>query len=492
MRIAIVHYHLHLGGVTRVIQNAVSSLADQEVEAVVLTGEPPEPQDELTQSAVVVAGLGYDEQSAPYSAAALGRELEAVAATYFGAAPDLWHFHNHSLGKNLAVPEAVVRLATRGCPVLLQVHDFPEDGRPANYGRLLEHLGRGDTRRLSSLLYPQAAQVHYAVLNSRDRSFLAAAGVPDRQLHLLPNAVALPASPPPEPSPEPPAERPQGPRLWLYPTRAIRRKNLGEFLFWSALQGGEEDQFATTLGPRNPRERPIYEAWVGLAASLKLPVTLELAAQHPGSFAALLSSAHALVTTSVAEGFGLAFLEPWLLGRPVVGRNLTEITAEFETAGVALDALYDRLEVPLEWIGRDVLEEKIVPALKTYLKAYGREPHQDDLERVLSAWVVNGRVDLGRLDEPLQERLIRRLVNSPTDRALITPPRLAGTAQCESLLVQNRDAVLNAYGPAGYGKRLKTLYQQILESPIETLSAASGEKLLDAFLAPERLFLLRT
>ena len=38
-------------------------------------------------------------------------------------------------------------------------------------------------------------------------------------------------------------------------------------------------------------------------------------------FAALLASAHALVTTSVAEGFGLAFLEPWLMGRPLAGRH---------------------------------------------------------------------------------------------------------------------------------------------------------------------------
>ena len=42
-----------------------------------------------------------------------------------------------------------------------------------------------------------------------------------------------------------------------------------------------------------------------------------------------MASAHRLVTTSVAEGFGLAFLEPWLFGKGLLGRNLPEITVDF-------------------------------------------------------------------------------------------------------------------------------------------------------------------
>ncbi len=67
--------------------------------------------------------------------------------------------------------------------------------------------------------------------------------------------------------------------------------------------------------------------------------------QWPGDFHALLTAAHALVTTSVAEGFGLAFLEPWLANRPLFGRKLPEVTEGNKKAGVNLASLYTRLDV---------------------------------------------------------------------------------------------------------------------------------------------------
>ncbi len=61
----------------------------------------------------------------------------------------------------------------------------------------------------------------------------------------------------------------------------------------------------------------------------------------------MIAKADALITTSVAEGFGLAFLEPWLASKPLVGRNLPEITADFAEHGLDLSALYNCLPVPL-------------------------------------------------------------------------------------------------------------------------------------------------
>ena len=58
--------------------------------------------------------------------------------------------------------------------------------------------------------------------------------------------------------------------------------------------------------------------------------------------------AQAIVSTSVAEGFGLGFLEPWVFGKSLCGRNLPEITGDFSQHGVRLDNLYDRLELNLD------------------------------------------------------------------------------------------------------------------------------------------------
>ena len=59
MKIAIVHYHLQPGGVTRVIENTLQAWEEngQTVEAVALSGRPY-PGDQLTNTQVV-DGLDY-------------------------------------------------------------------------------------------------------------------------------------------------------------------------------------------------------------------------------------------------------------------------------------------------------------------------------------------------------------------------------------------------------------------------------------------------
>jgi glycosyltransferase involved in cell wall biosynthesis len=480
MRVTIVHYHLRTGGVTRVIQNALASLNGAQIDAVVIAAEPfPEGVGQGIRVRVV-PGLAYDERSSPVAVNALRTQLEDAARDAFGVLPDLWHVHNHALGKNVVLPEVIHRMASDGQRFLLQIHDFAEDGRPGNYRRLIEHLGYAQCRRY---LYPVAGHIHYAVLTDRDREILERAGVPPAQLHLLPNAVWLGAGSTPDA--EPRCEQ----RLWLYPTRAIRRKNLGELLLLAALSG-ERDRFATTRAPENPRERLRYERWVGFAESLHLPVEFELSTQCRMPFEALLRSAYALVTTSIAEGFGLAFLEPWLIGRPLVGRNLPEITGAFRSAGVDLSSLYDRVDVPLEWIGARVLENRIQAARHDFLAAYGRKPADDDCERVFSAWVHNQQVDFGRLDEPLQESIIHRIVASEAGRRQISvrclqPP----SARC---VASNGAAVRRSFGLEAYGQRLDAIYRGLLDAGVDPIESAANEAILDWFLAPERLFLLAT
>lgn len=484
MRIVISHYHLQTGGVTRVIEHASAALTAAGHQVLVIGGERP--QQTLPQGVgfAEVPALAYEERRPAAGPLELAAELERTARDGLGDLPDLWHFHNHCLGKNLAVPGALIALAERGQHLLLQPHDFAEDGRPALYARLLQQVGGGDVERLSARLYPQADHLHYAVLNDRDRSFLDAAGIPTERLHLLPNAVNLPGL----------CEQSEGPfpdrRLWLYPTRAIRRKNLGELLLWSAV-AEEQDVFAATQAPQNPTEQPRYQRWASLAQELGLPLELELGDQVD-DFPALLASAHALVTTSVAEGFGLAFLEPWLVGRPLVGRDLPEITRDFTTAGLDLRALYQRLDVPLDWLDQDRLRTAMRRALRDVMAAYGRAETPVDLDRLWNSAVRDRNVDFGRLDETAQEEVIRHLVANAPDRQSLSPPGLAGAAN-QDLVARNRDLAQRDYSVHGYGRRLQGIYRTLLDAPAGSkLGAADGAALLDQFLAPERLFLLRT
>jgi glycosyltransferase involved in cell wall biosynthesis len=482
VRIAFVHYHLHPGGVTRILQSALATLEPHGIEAVILSGEPAD--EPWPVPVAVVEGLGYEERRAACSPFQLAAQLQSAAREALGAAPDLWHVHNHSLGKNLALPGALRQMAADGQRLLLQIHDFPEDGRPEVYRRQRDRLAQGDTHRLGELLYPHAAQIHYAVLNGRDYAILSAAGAGE-YLHALPNPVTM------GPAPATSDDTKDRPPLWLYPTRAIRRKNLGEFLLWSALAGPGE-RFATTQAPRNPLEQPIYRRWTQLAAELGLPVEFEVGARPGTDFDALVRSAHALLTTSVAEGFGMAFLEPWLADRPVCGRDLPEITSEFTQAGVRFHNLYPRLNIPLDWLDLDELRRAAKDGLRRTMGAYGRRVDGDALERTLDAWINDNGIDFGRLDEVLQARIIRHIARNPTDRRALRPNRLERNPETPANIAANRRVIEKQYGLEPYGNRLLAIYEHLLNAPTEPLQSLDGHAILDAFLAPERLFLLRS
>jgi len=474
VRIAIVHYHLRPGGVTRVIEQAARLLQQAGHRVVVLAERVPA---DFPAAVHPVPLLAYDEDREPVSPAELEAALLEAVHARLGGLPDVWHIHNHHLGKNLALPRVVADLARRGERLLLQIHDFPEDFRPYNYRRLKQHLPEAEFARC---LYPNAPQVHYAVLNGRDRGFLRQAGVPEDRLHWLPNPVWLPASRE--------GVRSWPGRLWLYPTRAIRRKNLGELLLWAVL-GGPEDHFATSLAPENPREQVFHRHWVALAESLKLPVTFDLAGRTGWSFAAMVAAAHCLVTTSVAEGFGMAFLEPWMLGKPVTGRDLPEITVDFTRAGVDLSHLYSRLDVPVAWLGKTALWERLAEALTRLYRDYGLPAPGDALlQRAWRAWVADDRVDFGRLDEPLQSRVIRHLHGEPRERrhwkqSLPVP--------APAVVQRNRTAVTGGFAPERYGRALARCYQRLAAAGAGDLDAFDPARLLHGFLQPERLSLLR-
>ncbi|MBK5932084.1 glycosyltransferase [Halochromatium salexigens] len=497
MRIAIVHFHLRTGGVTRVIQHACAALATAGHQVAVLSGEPPQRAGALLAARIeVIPALGYEEQREPMGPRALQRAMEQAAQRALGGAPDLWHVHNHCLGKHLALPDALLGLAEAGQALLLQPHDFAEDGRPALYRRMLETLGAQDGAALAARLYPLAPQIHYATLNARDDRFLAAAGVPDAQRHRLPNAVSFAAEAAPEAGSETSARRGRAitrldHRRWLYPTRAIRRKNLGELLFWAALAGPEE-RFATTQAPHNPLEQPRYARWVALAQELALPVDFELGARGD-DFAALLASSHALISTSVGEGFGLAFLEPWLIGRPLAGRDLPEITADFSAEGIDLGGLYQRLPVPLAWLDASALRQRMDTALAATARAYGRVRDGDDLARAWAAAVDDqARIDVGRLDEVAQAEVLRHLRADPTARSALdaTTPPLAADAD---RIAYNRAVVEREYLLDGYRRRLEVIYRALLAAPSAPVrDRADGQALITRFQAPERLYLLRT
>lgn len=485
MRVAIVHYHLRAGGVSGVIRHGVNALQDRSVAVVVLSGAAPD--GNWSCPVGVVEGLDYLSKGNVTGRAAnlLAERMKRAATRALGRSPDIWHIHNHALGKNPALTMAVRRLADEGQHILLQIHDFAEDGRPALYRRMLHQVAKGDIDLFGAVAYPQAPYVHYAALNQRDARFLQSAGTRKAFIHWLPNPVMLPAD-----NNSSNAVKWEGKHRFLYPTRALRRKNIGEALLW-AVAGKPNDSFALTLAPTSNTDRVVYNVWKKYARRWRLPILFEVGMTSHASLGCWMMAATAIITTSVAEGFGLAFLEPWLAGRPVAGRDLPEITNEFRDTGVRLHSLYDRLEVPLSWIGADKFRRALYRGLKQSRRVYGRPLTSDGCDCAYDAAVRGNNVDFGRLNESLQLAVMEQIRSFPRLRRRIGPMSLDSGLK-DSDVAYNTEAIRKAYNLKQYGARLMAVYTQLLKSRAGPVSCLSAERLLDQFLAPERFCLLRT
>ena len=454
--IRILHHHLRRGGVTRVMVLTACILRDAGEEVELLAGEPPpEPLPEGIGFRLI-PGMGYHDAAHPTDAESL---FETLSGLYEDG--DVWHIHNHSLGKNPAVTDAWIRLAEHGQRVVFQPHDFAEDGRPGNL-TLLRDTFPGFPDRL----YPYGEHVRYAVLQTRDRQVLVQAGIPKEHVHLLPNPVAEEAFAPPQ----------DPPNRILYLTRAIRRTNMGEFLYW-ARQLGDTLEFATSLLPENPVELKLFETWQAFAAEKAISVSWGIGASGR-SFQEVVEWGDVCITTSVGEGFGLSFLEPYAMARSVTGRNLPEITAGFQEDGVDLSQLYETLPVPVDAVDASFWERagKVLTGWRVAMGSHEIITR----EQMEQAWVVEGQIDFGRLDEPAQQAVISSGTSSTRTLSFSGPDARK----------RNALAIREAYSPAQYLKRLNRLYEA-MGTP-EALSFVEGDRVRDVFLNLEAIFLLRT
>ena len=480
MKIAIVHYHFQPGGVTRVIENTIQAWSENgnEIEVVALSGRAY--LGDRLPNTRVVEGLDYCSPQDAIDPGVLVERLLASAKDALGQAPDLWHIHNHSLGKNLSLTAVVSLLAKSGERILLHPHDFAEDGRPGNYLSLHEVYER---------IYPTGSHIHYAALNQRDRGFLALMLKDSPSpVHLLANSVA-PNSLFCESARKKRFDLPEN--LLLYPVRALRRKNLGELALLASAH--HDFHFANSLGPTNPEFTPLFEEWKQFGNELDLPLTYGLGELTDASFPELVGHAKSILSVSVAEGFGLGFLEPWTFGKGLCGRDLPEITSDFAKLGISLTKLYDRLPIPIDCIPSvSKLEDTIKSALVQFYLSYQRELPQDGFEMAFQSMVENDSIDFGRLDEPNQRAIICA-VNQSTDLKKGIQMHVGLEVLADDIIDRNKQAVAEQFSLSSYAKRTFKIYEELLASEDTTgCQFANGQLLLEQFLSPTRLNLLRT
>lgn len=476
MRVAIIHYHLRPGGVSSVISTTSDALTAAGVRHVILTGG-----DEVMRvNHRLVPSLGYLTEPGDDNAATLLEALRKTAADALGGAPDVWHFHNHSLGKNILVPHVVSQLAAAGEALLLHLHDLAEDGRAENYPFI---AGIRD-------LYPFSPRVRFAFLNPRDQAAFNGAGLPPERSVVLPNPVAR-IAPPTRPSGSPP--------LLFAPVRGIRRKNLGELVLLAAL-APPGVRVAISRVPENPAARPVHDTWQGFAARHRLPIGFGVVGRYspvPGaamSYDSWLAHATHFVTTSVSEGFGLTFLESIARGRPLLGRDLPHLTSTF---GFVPGRLYDSILVPLDWVDFPVLREQLILAMQRDSRLWEQPLRPNAVSSAMDALIHDGHVDFGNLPEPLQQGVIERMADTSqrdTPRVRIGQDTRPLVEWLEETLRDTEPSAspdqLSAWSPEIYQDKLTAIYQELAAAPQGHLSHVSPEAILAHHLRPENFHFL--
>ncbi|MEI7927569.1 MAG: hypothetical protein WCH40_03395 [Verrucomicrobiales bacterium] len=455
MSVVLIHYHLSAGGVARVIESTSRILSRAMVPHLILSGTAAENPSDLPLS--VIEGLSYRRDANGMTADALVTAMRSAVESTLGPGPHIWHFHNHSLGVNLLMADAVAILARAGERLVLQLHDLAEDGRPGNYPLLRDCAG----------LYPVAPQIRYAFLNSRDRDCFSAAGLSEPCSMLLPNPILLPEVPPSPPPADSPAHV-------LYAVRAIRRKNLGEVFLLAALSP-KGSRYAVTLAPSQQRWQARYAKWEAFAQQSGLPVDLGVVGRcgpedsTDQSFEAWQARSTHLLTTSVAEGFGLGFLEAAACGKPLFGRNLPAVSKDHAAHGIKAGRLYERLLIPSTWINPEHLRQVLTATLQFLLETYGRDLAYGSVDEVFDDLHFDDYLDFANLPEDLQQSVLEQLVDgAPPNEVLveIEGECLPATAWLREILAERTPTTtleqLVHYLPEAHLTRLTALYDDLL------------------------------
>ena len=264
---------------------------------------------------------------------------------------------------------------------LVRVHDFAQQ-RPANFHNIKKFQAYMpvDMPDWHQILYPSTPNVEYIAINTTDYFRLLDHGIEARRVWYVPNSIDASLCQHDDGQSQlrellnrQKAIDPEA-SLLFYPVRAIPRKNVEEAFFLLKMLNNlaaEPDYKAkysldkkfhlvVSLEGSSPEEKAYTQRLRDYAVQHHLPVTIDISdlvglhreydPDQPDRLlkygvADMYAAARMTLTTSVMEGFGFVFIEPWAACVGVIGRNLPAVSMDFKKAGLSLDHLYNVLLV---------------------------------------------------------------------------------------------------------------------------------------------------
>ena len=355
------HYHFRPGGVRRVIERGLSDWArtGRWDRIILSSGEEIETGwlANLRKSlgwveleTLVDHRLGY---AADFCHGSLIEELAEVGKIFRESwrktKPNLVWVHNLSVGRNVRLGLALGRMCqAEGIPMLCHHHDWWVEQR-WNKWREMNDLGIDSLELAAEATLPTGPHIRHACVHPRDAKVLArhfgsgGAWIPNpapEEVEVAPSEIELVR------------ERLGHGSLWLAPCRILRRKNLIEAVLLTKLLRPE----ATLLisgRPSSAGEVDYAKAVAESANVLGLTYRFGVADDENLKIPALMASAECVLQTSVQEGFGLPVLEAAELRRPLILRELPELTPWLVDSGGKFPLLYSDIEIPKRLISQN-------------------------------------------------------------------------------------------------------------------------------------------
>lgn len=463
MNIAFIHYHLKKGGVTTVLQQQIQALKSLGWNVLVLSGADAE--SPIPAPVITIADLSYDTvQTGSSSPETIARKVINAIDGHWPKGADVVHVHNPTLAKNRYLQEALFLLHKSGIKLLCQIHDFAEDGRPAAY-----------------YTSGYVNDCHYAAINRHDHQLLIRSGLKETGCHYLPNTIDPKFTP---------SDQAGAGNYVLYPVRAIRRKNIGEALLLS-LFFDKGERLAITLPPNSPADIDSYSKWRNFAAENELCVDFEVGLE--ADFPDLMAGSRYVLTTSINEGFGFVYLEPWLAGKVLWGRLIPRVCEGFIGQGIELNHLYRHLWVDLQWLDKASLQRQWTSTLSMASDLMNVPLNGATLNQYWRHVSDGGLFDFGLLNEKFQQQIILRMIadSGACKRLLEINPQLKHIGPFEGAkktIQQNSDAIKKLFHPGQYALRLQRIYQ--CAANVSVHHRIDKAVLASSFLAPMNLSLL--
>ena len=346
IRVIQLHYHLKPGGVTTVIHHLSNCFKNLGLKQQIFHGDPYQ-VDKINGK--YYPELGY-QSNKNFSCEKIIQALESEVLE--DKEKVLLWCHNHNLGKNPALTQALWQISLNkpsNLQIIFHQHDFPEENRPENQ-QILKNWEKTHNLPEHKWLYPSGIKVCINQEGFRKCKTIRASDT----VFLLPNPVAMPSVTNSKTQwlrdkwelychKQGFICEPHN-RILIYPGRILPRKNPYEALLLAKILGSDFHVLFTLSPSHNDFWGQRFHQFL---QDEKLKASFGFG-NHLGDSINLVDLFHlsdTAIHTSIQEGFGYGIIEPFLYKKNIIGRRLNDCHEFFERFGMQFPSFYNKIPI---------------------------------------------------------------------------------------------------------------------------------------------------